>query len=116
MAKYLVLICGDEQKWAETTPEWGQKNAEGHRAFAAAAGAAVIGGHELEPAAKAITVRADSTGRPKATDGPFIESKEVIGGYYLLEAADMDAAIALAGQIPEASAPFSGVEIRTILA
>jgi hypothetical protein len=116
MAKYLVLIYGDEAKWAGSSPQWQQENAERHRSFNAAAGSAVLGGEELEPAAKAITLRSKSGGRPQATDGPFLETKEVVGGYYLLEASDMDEAIALAGQIPEASAPFSGVEIRAIVA
>ena len=115
MAKYLVLIYGDAQKWAEADEQWQQDNAEGHRRFNAAAGRAVLGGNELAPAASAVTLRAGSGGRPRATDGPFLETKEVLGGYYLLEAADLDAAIALAEGIPEASAPHSGVEIRAIV-
>lgn len=115
MAKYLVLIYGDEAKWAESPPQWHQENAERHKAFNAKAGAAILGGNELEPAAKAITVRSRGGSRSLATDGPFLETKEVIGGYYLLEAADMSEAIGLAEQIPEASTPFSGVEIRAIL-
>jgi hypothetical protein len=116
MAKYLVLIYGDEEKWAQAAPQWHQDNAERHRTFIAGAGGAVIGGNELEPTAKAITLRSNSAGRPQSTDGPFLETKEVVGGYYLLEAANMDEAIVLASQIPEASAPFSGVEIRAISA
>ena len=115
MAKYLVLIYGDEQKWAEAPPQWHQDNAARHRAFNDAAGAAVIGGNELAPAAGAITLRSTSAGSPQVTDGPFLDTKEVIGGYYLLEAADMREAIALAEQIPEASTPFSGVEVRAIV-
>ena len=114
MPKYLVLIYGDEQKWAQASPEWNQANGEAHRSFIAAAGAAVLAVNELEPAVMAVTVRSDAAGRRQVTDGPFLETKEVIGGYYLLEAADMDEATALAGRIPEASAPFSGVEVRAI--
>jgi hypothetical protein len=116
MPKYLVLIYGDEAVWTAASAEWQQANEEGHRKFNAAAGSAVLGGAELEPTAKAVTLRSKSGGRPRPTDGPFLESKEVVGGYYLLEAADMAAAVALAGQIPEASAPSSGVEIRAIVA
>jgi hypothetical protein len=116
MPKYLVLIYGDEATWAAASPEWQQSNADAHRQFNAEAGSAVLGGAELAPAAEAITVRSKSGGRPQATDGPFLETKEVVGGYYLLEAANLDAAVAFAGQIPEASAPTSGVEIREIVA
>ncbi|MDQ2748326.1 MAG: YciI family protein [Pseudonocardiales bacterium] len=114
MAKYVALIYGDEQKWAQASPQWNQANGEAHRKFIAAAGAAVISANELEPTAKSITVRADSAGRQRTTDGPFLETKEVLGGYYVFEAADMAEAVTLASQIPEASAPFSGVEVRAI--
>jgi hypothetical protein len=114
MAKYLVLIYGDAQTWADASDEWQAQNEAAHAAFNAAAGAAVVGGNELETADRAVTLRADSAGRPSRTDGPFLETKEVLGGYYLLEAADLDEAVRLAGGIPEASAPTSAVEIRPI--
>src|SRR3954451_13441839 len=114
MAKYLVLIYGDAHTWAEASEQWQKDNEAGHAAFNAAAGSAVLGGNELETVDRAVTLRPDSSGRPARTDGPFLETKEVLGGYYLLEAKDMDEAITLAGQIPEASAPTSGVEIRPI--
>ena len=47
-----------------------------------------------------------------ATDGPFAETKEALGGYYLVEAADLDEAIALAKQVPT---PFGGIEVRPIM-
>jgi hypothetical protein len=114
MAKYLVLIYGDEQTWLTAPPEWEQKNAESHRAFNLEAGRAVVGGDELEGTASAVSLRGNSTGGFTKTDGPFVETKEVIGGYYLLDAPDLDEAVRLAGRIPEASAPTSGVEIRPI--
>jgi hypothetical protein len=115
MAKYLVLIYGDETRWAQAPPQWHQDNAERHKVFNANAGANVLGGNELEPAAQAVSLRPGDGDGPNVTDGPFLETKEVIGGYYLLEAADMPAAIALAGQIPEATTPFSGVEVRAVV-
>jgi hypothetical protein len=114
MARYLVLIYGDEQTWLAASPEWEETNAEGHRIFNAEAGAAVVGGNELEGTASAVSLRGDASGRLMRTDGPFLESKEVIGGYYLLDAPDLEAAVRLASRIPEASAPSSGVEIRAI--
>ncbi|MDT4915035.1 MAG: hypothetical protein QOC66_4163 [Pseudonocardiales bacterium] len=114
MAKYLVLIYGDAKTWADASEAWQRENSAGHEAFNAAAGSAVLGGNELQPATQAVTLRVNSAGRPTPTDGPFLETKEVLGGYYLLEAADLDAAIELAGRIPEASAPSSAVEIRPV--
>jgi hypothetical protein len=115
MARYLVLVYGGEATWAAAPPEWHAANAERHQALIAAAGASILGVNELEPAAKTVSIRADSSGKPVATDGPFVETKEVVGGYYLLEAADLSEAIRLASQIPEATAPHGGVEIRPIV-
>jgi hypothetical protein len=114
MAKYLVLIYGDEKEWANTGPEERARTEAGHRRFAAAAGAAVVGGHELMPPTTATSLRQGTAERPTVTDGPFLETKEVLGGFYLLEAADLDAAIALAGLLPEVAVSHSGVEIRPI--
>ena len=120
MAKYLLLIYGDEAKWAAMPPEEIAKIDAGHRAFAAAAqrsaGVAVLGGDELEPPDVATTLRADGAGRPTATDGPFLETKEAVGGYYLVEAGDLDQVIALTNELYEVTAGHSGVEIRPVVA
>ncbi|MDP9116360.1 MAG: YciI family protein [Actinomycetota bacterium] len=114
MTKFLLLIYGDERTWAEASDDWQAHNAAGHVAFQAEAGPRVLAGGELQPAAQAVSLRPDDRGRPVATDGPFVETKEVIGGYYLVEADDLEAATALAARIPEASTPSSGVEIRRL--
>jgi len=114
MAKYLVLIYGDEKEWANSSPQEREQTERAHRAFQSAAGAALLGGNELQPPATATSLRAGSASRPTVTDGPFLETKEVLGGYYLLEAADLDEVIALAGQLPEVAASHSGVEIRPV--
>ena len=62
-------------------------------------------------AATATSIRGDGAGGFTITDGAFAETKEALGGYYLLEAADLDEAIALAKQIPAA---FGGVEVRPV--
>jgi hypothetical protein len=73
----------------------------------------VIGGAQLQPPDTATTVRV-ADGRTLTTDGPFIESREVLGGYYLFEADDLDAAIALAARIP--AARFGGaIEVRPLI-
>jgi hypothetical protein len=115
MAKYLVLIYGDEKQWANDPPAERERIDAGHRRFVGAAGAAVLGGEQLMPSATATSLRPGAGDRPTVTDGPFLETKEGLGGYYLLEAADLDAAIALAGTLPEVAAGHSGVEIRPIV-
>ena len=115
MAKYLILIYGDDQQWAAMSPQEQQELDEGHRVFRAAAGSAIVGGHELEPAPIATSLRRDSAGRLTTTDGPFLETKEALGGYYVLEASDLDEVIALAARLPEVSGGHSGVEIRPVV-
>ena len=115
MAKYMILIFGDERQWAAMPPAEQQKLDEGHRAFRAAAASAVLAGEELTPAPLATSLRADATGRVSITDGPFLETKEALGGYYLVEADDLDQVIALASQLHEVVAGHSGVEIRPVV-
>jgi hypothetical protein len=115
MAKYLVLIYGNERAWADAPAAWHEANSLGHQAFHASAGPSILGANELEPVARAVSVRAGKSGRASVTDGPFLETKEVIGGYYLLEAADLAEAVSLASQLPEATAPHGGVEVRPIM-
>ncbi|WP_200953302.1 YciI family protein [Agromyces sp. Root81] len=116
MTKYLILIYGDEQEWAAMSDEERRALGEGHRRFVAAAGSAVLGTHELEPAEVATTLRTDSAGRAVRMDGPFLEAKEAVGGYYLVDVPDLDEVMDLAALLYEASAGHSGVEIRPVVA
>ncbi|MEV0131556.1 YciI family protein [Dactylosporangium sp. NPDC050688] len=115
MAKYLILIYGDEQRWDAETEQERRAKEEGHRAFHAAAGTGVLHGQELEGSATATTLRGSGGGRLVTTDGPFLESKEALGGFYVVEAADLDAAISLAALLPELASGHGGVEIRPIV-
>ena len=115
MAKYLILIYGDEARWAAMPPGELRRLDEAHRAFNTAAGTAVLDGRQLEPASIATTLRTGADGQPTVTDGPFLETKEAVGGYYLIEAADLDEVIALANTLYEVSAGHSGVEIRPVV-
>jgi len=69
------------------------------------------GGNPLQPTSTATTVRIRG-GKVLKTDGPFAETKEQLGGYYLVEAKDLDEAMGLAGRIP--SARFGSIEVRPI--
>lgn len=115
MAKYLVLIYGDERAWAESPRAWHESNARAHEAFHAVAGKAIVSAVELEPITAAVSLRRGPAG-PSSTHGAFIDTKEVIGGYYVLEVADLAEAVRLAGQLPEATASHGGVEVRPIVA
>ncbi len=72
----------------------------------------VIGGEQLQPIETATTVRVQD-GRTLTTDGPFVETKEALGGYLLFEADDLDAAIELASRVP-AARMGGAVEVRPV--
>jgi hypothetical protein len=112
MAQYLVLIYEDQDGYATATPEvWGSVMQD-HEKFQANVGDKLVGGNALEQTTTATSIRKNDDGDYTVTDGPFAETKEALGGYYLLEAADLDEAIALAKQVP---ARFGGVEVRPVM-
>ena len=115
MAKYMILIFGDDRQWEAMTPAELQVHHGAHAAFRAAAGPALIGGEELVAATTSTTLRSDGAGGFVTTDGPFLETKEGLGGYYLLEAGDLDEVVKLASMLPEVRAGHSGVEIRPVV-
>jgi hypothetical protein len=111
MAGYLILIYEDEASYASADESvLGEVFAE-HTAFGEANGAALSGGNALAATGAATSIRREPSGEITVTDGPFVETKEALGGYYLIEAADLDEAIAVAKQVP---ARFGGVEVRPI--
>jgi hypothetical protein len=113
--KYLVMIFGDTSQWAAMGPEERAKIMSAHEEFAAKAGAGVLASGELEPPQTATTVRSGQAEKVSITDGPFLEAKEAIGGFYLLEADDLDQVIALVSGLREVHVGHSGVEIRPLV-
>ena len=111
MAEYLVLIYEDESAYERPAPGAVDKMMEGHRLFGERHADAIRGGNALQPSGTATSLRGDGGGGFAITEGAFAETKEALGGYYLVEAADLDEAIALAKEIP---APFGGVEVRPV--
>jgi hypothetical protein len=111
MSQYLILIYEDEAGWAAGGPA-AEAGMAAHNAFGEGHAASIAGGNALQPTTTATTVRSDGAGGFTVTDGPFVESKEALGGYYLVEAGDLDEAISIAKQVP---APFGGVEVRPIM-
>jgi hypothetical protein len=107
MSQYLVLIYGDPSYEAGDSEDV----MKGHMKFGENHGAVIAGGNALQPTGTATSIRPDGDGFT-VTDGPFLETKEALGGYYLIEAADLDAAIKVAKDIPM---PGGGVEIRPVV-
>jgi len=111
--QYMLLIYGDEAEWAtrteavrsEITAEYEQFTDGIRRTGSFLAGA------RLEPTATATTVRIRE-GKRLVTDGPFAETREQLGGYYLVEARDLDDALALAARIPGARG--GSIEVRPV--
>jgi hypothetical protein len=111
MSEYLILIYGDESAMENADAESTNIMMKGHQEFGERNAAALRGGNALQPTATATSVRQDASGGFVVTDGAFAETKEALGGYYLVEAADLDEALALAKQVPM---PSGGVEVRPI--
>jgi hypothetical protein len=112
--KYLLTLFGDESRYADMTPE---KQAEGMKAWDAYTRAAIeagvhLGGEGLQPSSTATTVQIRESGEPIVSDGPFAETKEQLGGYYLLDCKDLDEALAWAKRIPF---PGGTVEVRPVM-
>jgi hypothetical protein len=112
MAQYMFMLFDTEEWYDQVTAEEWQSQMKLHNEFAAAveaAGAAIVGGAALLPSSTASTVK-KGEGEPLVTDGPFIETKEALGGFYLVEAKDLDQALALAKLVPSGT-----VEVRPVM-
>ena len=112
--RYLLLLHVEESGWARLTPAEqaaGMATYADYNAALCAAGALVSVGR-LAPSAGALAIRTIG-GKPVTMDGPFAETKEQIGGYYLIEAPDLDAALAWARRCP--AADHGTVEVREVL-
>src|SRR5262245_54907761 len=107
--QYLLLIYENEKRFAQGFDEAEMKE---YGAFGTEFAKAIKGGNGLQPTTAATTVRVRE-GKRLTTDGPFAETKEQLGGYYLIEARDLDEAIAMAGKIP--AARYGSIEVRPIM-
>lgn len=112
--KYLCLIYADESQGAKMTREQGQALFAEYGAFTEdiKKSGHFIGGNPLQSISTASTVRVRQ-GKVSTTDGPFAETKEQLGGYYLIEAKDLNEAIQIGSRIP--SAKFGSIEVRPIM-
>jgi hypothetical protein len=108
--KYALLIYGAEADWSNLSKADRDAMLAEYAAVTATPG--IVGGSELESVATATTVRVQN-GETLTTDGPFAETKEVLGGFYLFEAENLDEAIAVAARIP--AARHGSVEVRPLV-
>ena len=111
--RYALLICDEDKRQAEMTEEEAAAQMAAYAAFGEEMGARGVlrGGERLRPTASATTVRVRD-GEVLTTDGPFAETKEQMGGFYLVECNDLDEAIEVASKIP--SAQHGSIEVRPI--
>jgi hypothetical protein len=108
--KYTILIYESEEYYANMAPEGMAAVMDAHGAFSKAVvdlGGQILGGEALRDTDTATSIRGGVV-----TDGPFFETKEVLGGYYLVEARDLDHAVEIAKGCPAAG---GGVEVRPVL-
>ena len=110
--KYLLLIYDDEKQWATMSPEEGSQAMKEYFEYTAwlQEKGWFQGGEPLQPTASATTVRIHD-GERLITDGPFAETKEQLGGYYLIECQSLDDAIEAAAKLPNRGS----VEVRPLM-
>jgi hypothetical protein len=111
--KYLCLIYSDETMWPKQSKAEADSMMADYMAFTQSIKTSghYVGGNRLQPTHAATTVRIRN-GQQTTTDGPFAETKEQLGGYYLVEAKDLNEAIQVASRIP--GARVGSIEVRPI--
>jgi len=112
--QYLLLIYDKESDWGKLSASEQGAMMQEYQEFTKSIHQSghYRAGSQLHPISKATTVRVRD-GKKVITDGPFAETKEQLGGYYLVEAKDLDDAVALAARVP--SARFGSIEVRPLV-
>jgi hypothetical protein len=112
--QYMLLIYDDQKIWNDMSPDERGRMHRDYMDFTQAIKASghLRGGDALQPTTTATTVRVRG-GKTQTTDGPFAETKEQLGGYYLIEAKDLDEATQIATRIP--SSRIGSIEIRPVV-
>jgi hypothetical protein len=113
--KYMLLILNDTKAWEEAPPEASENLTREYMAFTNAIieSKEIVGGDPLEGPETATTVRVHDGDRI-LTDGPFAETREVLGGYYIVDVTDLDRALQLASELPGAKRGLDTVEVRPV--
>jgi hypothetical protein len=111
----MLILLGEETGFEEATPEEAKAEMDGWAAFdqAVAEAGVFVSGEGLQESATATTLRIQAgDGEPMVTDGPFAETKEQLGGFYVLDCADLDEALRWAKRIPMRS---GAIEVRPVM-
>lgn len=113
--QYLLMLHAEEGVWDQMTKEQQEQGYAAYMAYTEALkqAGALRGSNRLRPSSAATTVRV-ANGKPQVLDGPYVESKEQIGGYYLIDVPHLDAAISWAARCPAAG--HGTVEVRPVWA
>jgi hypothetical protein len=111
--QYLLMLYVNEAGWPQLTKAEQEQGMAAYTAYTEALtkAGALRGNNRLQSSSLATTVRL-ADGKPQVLDGPYVDSKEQVGGYYLIEVADLDAALAWAARCPAAG--HGVVEVRPI--
>jgi hypothetical protein len=112
--KYMLLIYGDEAAYQRTSKEQRAQGTSAYVAYTEAMRKAgiIVGADRLEPSTSATTVRL-AGGKTKVLNGPYAETKEQLGGYYIIDVPDLDAALSWAARCPGADGGV--LEVRPIM-
>ena len=112
--RYMLLIYSDESLDAQATKEDWDAMGAAHAVFGQKYHDQIESGEALNPTMAATTVRVHD-GAQLTTDGPFAETKEQLGGYYVVKAANLDEALAIARDIPGQSEGKNSIEVRPVM-
>jgi hypothetical protein len=114
--KFLLIMHNNPAVWDALTEDERNAVMTGHGAFIdtiTESGELVVTQALADPSNSAVVRVRD--GVPVVTDGPYLEAKEFLGGYYLIDCADRERALQLAAMIPDASVPGLGIEVRPVM-
>jgi hypothetical protein len=111
--QYLLMLYSEEAGWAKMTKTEQEQGMAAYKAYGEALTKAGVfkGSNRLKPSSSATTVRV-ADGKSTVLDGPFVDSKEQVGGYYLIDVPDLDAALSWAARCPGAS--HGVIEVRPV--
>ena len=111
--QYLLMLYADQAGFAQMTPAQQEQGMAAYSAYTEALkkAGAYVGSNRLQPVSTATTVRV-ANGKSQVLNGPFADSKEQLGGYYLIDATDLDSALSWAARCPGAS--HGTIEVRPV--